>query len=180
MHGYESRADLTSVPSSSTTTPVVPFTIGTSRLALRHAHHRPAEDDLRGVVGHAAARGEQVAQLRADGDDQVRRLANAGAAHRHDALEQRQPGVEDLGDRSRRSDVLHDDAERHGELARRHFTPVTVLISIFSAPCGYFTVSGRIVTSMSVGRVRSSAAIASGLLRLDADHDALARRACAS
>ena len=52
-----------------------------------------------------------------------------------------------------------------GSLPDGTSTPVTVWINIFSAPCGYFTVSGRTVTSMSVGSVRSSAAIASGLLR---------------
>jgi hypothetical protein len=44
-------------------------------------------------------------------------------------------------------------------------TPVTDWMSIFSAPCGYFTVRGRMVMSRSCGFVFSSAAIASGLFR---------------
>ena len=50
-----------------------------------------------------------------------------------------------------------------GSLPDGTCTPVTEWISIFSAPCGYFTVSGRMVTSRSAGFVRSSAAMASGL-----------------
>ena len=42
--------------------------------------------------------------------------------------------------------------------------PVTALISIFSAPCGYLTCSGWTVTSRSVGAVARITSIASGLL----------------
>ena len=52
-----------------------------------------------------------------------------------------------------------------GSLPDGTSVPVTARISIFSAPCGYFTVSGRIFTFRSFGTARSIAAIASGLLR---------------
>ena len=56
--------------------PVVPLMTGASRFAMGGAHHGAAEDDLARVVGEAAAGVEQVAELRADGDDQVARLAS--------------------------------------------------------------------------------------------------------
>ena len=67
-----------------------------------------------------------------------------------------------------------------GSLPDGTSTPVTALISIFSAPCGYLTVSGRIVTSRSAGTARSHRRDRVGLVALD-PHDALRRRrACAS
>ena len=50
-----------------------------------------------------------------------------------------------------------------GSLPEGTSTPVTAWMSIFSAPCGYLTVSGRMVMSRSSGTVRRSASIASGL-----------------
>ena len=63
--------------------------------------------------------------------------------HGHDPLDQRQAGLEHLGDRRDRADVLHDHADVTGSFPDGTSRPVTALISIFSAPCGYFTVSGR-------------------------------------
>jgi hypothetical protein len=58
-----------------------------------------------------------------------------------------------------------------GSLPGGHLRPVTALISIFSAPCGYFTVSGRTVMSRSRdGRPERLDRV--GLVLLHPDHRA--------
>ena len=110
------------------------------RIEARHgdAHHRAAEDDLVGVVRQATAPREHVAKLGADGHDPVSRLSYARAGHRHDALDQRQPGLEDLGESRDRTHVLHDDADFARQPAGRNFTIQHRLDEHFFGALGIF------------------------------------------
>ena len=89
-------------------------------VALREPHHRAAVQHLRGVGRAPAAEGEEVAEHRAHRHDEVGRPLHAGPAHRDDPLDQRQPGLEDLGQHRHRAHVLHDHADARRQLAGRH------------------------------------------------------------
>src|SRR5512141_2857902 len=54
-------------------------------ISLRNSHHRAAEYDLGRIIGDAVAHIEEIAHLRPDGNDEVRRSVHAGTRHSDDA-----------------------------------------------------------------------------------------------
>ena len=82
-------------------------------------HHRPAHDDLTGVIPDLTM-AKHITNRRPDRNDEIGRTRHARTRDRDDALDECKATIKVVGQCRQRGDVVDDDAQIERELPGRH------------------------------------------------------------